>query len=72
MASIRQAYQENLAGKYAVTATISGVSGKLTFEIEDRPGYYRQLLEKMKKQGFVSPVTLGLSLLLQYQYGSKS
>jgi len=54
MASIRQAYQENLAGKYAVTATISGVSGKLTFEIEDRPGYYRQLLEKMKKQG--SPI----------------
>ena len=54
MASFRQSYRENLAGKYAVTATISGVSGKLTFEIEDRPGYYRQLLEKMKKQG--SPI----------------
>ena len=51
MASFRQSYRENLVGKYAVTATISGVSGKLTFEIEDRPGYYRQLLEKMKKQG---------------------
>ena len=54
MASIRQAYQENLVGKYAVAATISGMSGKLTFEIEDGPGYYRQLLEKMKKQG--SPI----------------
>jgi len=54
MASFRQSYRENLVGKYAVTATISGVSGKLTFEIEDRPGYYRQLLEKMKKQG--SPI----------------
>ncbi len=54
MAYFRQLYRENLAGKYAVTATISGVSGKLTFEIEDRPGFYRQLLDKMKKRG--SPI----------------
>jgi hypothetical protein len=59
MASFRQNYRESPSGKYAVTATVpspdgprgaAAVSEKLGFEIEDGPGFYRWLLDRMKSE----------------------